>query len=325
MSNYQGALTISTKVLIALALALSLSLFCYNKAYGQGIEIDAIVASVDGKPITLSEINQKLGSSSRLTFRQAIDSPQAKELLEQLILRKLVEAEASAKGISVSTEELDEYTNSVAQQNKLSLAQLKKAILSQHNTWEEYREQIRYEILKSKLASSFVRGQVAVSEKEIDHHLEARPELLKSGSKVKIRQIMLSSQQYSPERASDIFGQIKSQLAAGEDFGKLAAIYSDAPEAKEGGQLGVMLEADLNPVILGAIENLNPGETSKIVRTNLGWHMFELENRFGEDLPSEQEIREEVKNLLQQQKFDAKLATYLKEELPKNHVIERKL
>lgn len=313
------------KILFSCFLTASLLLFSNNPAAGQGIEIDAVVASIDGKPITLSELNQKLGLSSQLTLREASTSSQAKKLLELLILHKLLDTEASAQGISVSTAEVDEYLKSVAQQNKLSIDQLEQAVTAQHSSWKNYREQIYYEILKSKLASNFVRDQVAVSEEEINHHLEARPELLKAGSKVKIRQIVLSPSQYTPERASAIFAEIKSLLAAGETFGKLAAIYSNGAEAKEGGKLGVLLESDLNPVIFEAIANLEPGEISRIVQTQLGWHIFQLENRFGEDRPSEQEIREEIKGLLQQQKYETKLTAYLTEQLPKNHVVERKL
>lgn len=294
-------------------------------ALAQEIQIDAVVASVDGKPITLSEISSKLPGSNSLTLNEVAQNEQARQILESLILRRLIESEASTKGITVSAEELDEYIDSVAQRNKLTTPQLKEALIAQKSDWEEYREYVRFEILKSKLAASFVRGQVTISDKEVEKHLKARPELLRQGAKVKVRQILLNSAKYTPEGAAALLEQIRTQLAAGANFGKLAAEHSDAPEAAEGGQLGVFAEADLNPVILEAIASLNPGEVSQVTQTRLGWHLFQLEDRFGQDVVSKDKIREEVRSLLQQQQFEAKMNSYIREELPKNHVIERKL
>src|SRR6185436_11859284 len=77
------------------------------------------------------------------------------------------------------------------------------------------------------------------------------------------------------------------RVMAGEDFGDLAAEFSeDAATAKNGGRLGILKRGELAADIEKAILRLSPGEHSAPFRSEVGYHLFELDSK--ETLAGEQ-------------------------------------
>ncbi|UCF76523.1 MAG: peptidylprolyl isomerase, partial [Betaproteobacteria bacterium] len=83
------------------------------------------------------------------------------------------------------------------------------------------------------------------------------------------------------ERAEQALAQIKG----GTDFRQVAASYSDAPDALQGGSLGWRDPSRLPSLFLEAVQGLQPGEVSAILRSPNGFHLLRVNERRGSTLP----------------------------------------
>lgn len=287
--------------------------------------IDAIVATIDEKPITLSDLCKRLSPPRKLSFKEASEDREAREVLDRMILQELVQAEAAQKKVNVSDEDVEEYIAEVAQRNGLDRAGFEKALANEKKSIQEYKNVVKIDILRSKLASSYLKGGVGVSKKEIDDFLQENPALLKSGTRLKLRQIMVRTGSRSDDAAETLIKEIEQKLKDGKDFEDLAVEFSEAPEAAEGGLLDSIAADDLSGEIAEAVTGIKEGEVSAPVRTQAGFHIFKLEERVTGEAENKEEVTEQVKKVLQQRKMEAKMNNYFSTELFKLHAVDKKI
>lgn len=307
-----------------LAAILSLS----APANASEILIDAVLASVDGKPITLQDITRRLPRAGKMSLKELAGDHEAKLVLETLIMEQVIIREAEDKKLGVSNSEIEEYIDEVARRNNLSREGFTALLAAENKSLEEYKKVLKIDILKSKLTSSYVRGAVTVTEAEIDAFLEAHPQLSKSGAKVKLSQILITPVAAEEEEALKKIRDIKAELDSGGDFAELAALHSHGSEAPEGGGLGIMAEEDLSPAIFDAIFSLQPGQHSEIVSTGAGFHIFRLDERLVEKKGKDKganPVREEVRKAILSQKMQEKMNSFFTEDLYRAHSIDRKI
>jgi peptidyl-prolyl cis-trans isomerase SurA len=293
------------------------------------VVIDAVVATVDDKPITLSELSGRLVPPRKLSLAEASKDEEALKALDALIFEKLIEEEAVAKRITASESDIEDYLNEVASRNGLSRKDFEKALLAEGRTLAAYKQQVRLDILRTRLASSMTRGGVSISDKEVEEYIESHPELAQSGETVKIRQILISSFGRDATALKARTAEIVQALDDGEKFADVATRFSEGPHASDGGLIGVVAAKDLSGDISSAVSSLDPGEWSSPLESEAGIQIFYVEQRFGgseegEDVASDA-VREEVRQSLQQQKSQEKLSSFFSNELYKNHSVDKKL
>ena len=106
--------------------------------------VNRIVASVDGDPITLYELNQY--ETKQQALLPNVQSLSEKDALQALITEKLLAREIAARGIQVRDQDIDRYIDHIRQVNHLSEDQLKEALKQQGMEYGKYRQQVRSEI-----------------------------------------------------------------------------------------------------------------------------------------------------------------------------------
>ncbi len=287
--------------------------------------VDAIIASVNGKPITLREVTSRMPKNESMTLSEASRNPEVRYVLDALILEKLIEEEALSQKLSVTNNEISGYISEIATRNGLSPEDFQKALEKEGISKDKYQHQVKFDILRSKLASSMMRKGISISEEEIDRHLEEHPELSHSGNKLKLRQIFISREDRTETDAKELIEAIQLELED-DDFPTLARKHSESSERADGGLLGVIAEEDLSSQIFDAVFSLEEDETSEIVQTDAGFHLFHVEERYSDDDDEQQEhLRAEIRKTLEQQKLQSKMQSYFSSELYKLHAVERKL
>jgi peptidyl-prolyl cis-trans isomerase SurA len=252
--------------------------------------------------------------------------------LDGLIMERLVEAEAAAKRVFVSDAELEDYLQEVARRNGLSKAEFEAALTAQGQDIKTYRQQIKVDILKTKLAGSISRGGISVSESEIDDYLASSNPLTQSGASIRLRHILINAQGRDQGQIQERVAQVISALETGEEFKAVAARLSDGPHAAEGGLIGTLAETDLSSEVREAVAPLQPGSYTAPLTGDNGVQFFFIEERFAES-SAESENREadiearraEARRILQQQKTQTRLSSYFIGELYKNHAVEKKI
>jgi parvulin-like peptidyl-prolyl isomerase len=286
--------------------------------------LETVIASVDGNPITLFDLSKRI--SRPLSIQDLTDDRAARSALDSLILEKVLEEEAKQKGIDVPELEVDQYVDEVAKRNNLPREQFISALMQTGSTESKYREQVRLEILKSKVTAASLRGGVAVTDKEVEEYLEKNKEALNQGPTLSLSQIILDSSKISKKEAISKLKKLIKQVENGESFSDLARKYSDGPEAKkDGGSLGAVAEKDLSPIIFDAVFSLDEGEVSDIVISDKGYHIFYVENKNEDEDDIQEKLRLEIREKLAREKLELKIATYVSEELMKLHSVDKKI
>ena len=259
-------------------------------ATAQGVfPVDRIVAVVNKEVITATELGEAVAAAQRQLRRQGTPLPERglleRQMLERLILDKAQVQLARDKGIRVDELQLDRAVQRVAQNNNMSLADFRRALERDKVPFQAWREELREQIVLNRLREREVDDRIQVSDTEIDLFLaeaQAKPD---SRVEYQISHILVRvPEQATPERIEAARGRAQKALSearAGADFASLAASYSDAPDALQGGALGWRSHDRLPELFSGALSAMKPGETSEILRSPAGFHVLRLSERRG--------------------------------------------
>ncbi|RIL09037.1 MAG: hypothetical protein DCC75_07480 [Proteobacteria bacterium] len=287
--------------------------------------LDTVLASVGDKPITLSDLGKRLEPPRTLSAQDAASDPQARDTLEIMIFETLIEEEAEARRLKVDEQDLNEYLEEVAARNNMSRDNFEQALKEQNRSLDDYKQRVRIDILRSRLAGQVTQSGTGVSEEEIRNYLTEHPEFSKSGSKLKLSQIFVSLEGRSEEDAAARIKEIQAKLEDGEDFSDLAKEYSDAPDAQEGGSLGILAEEDISRALFDSIYGLDEEEVSAPIESPAGIRLVRLDKRYVEDSEQGPAVVEEVRRILQKQKADIRLRSFFTAEIYKNHPVDKKI
>ena len=289
------------------------------------IVLDAVLASVDGRPITLQEVTHQLVPQRTLSLKEAALDVEARRVLDTLIMDYLIEAEAESRKLKVSDQEVEGYLNEVARRNGLSRDAFEVELRHQVGDLEAYQRRVRVEILRSKIISQLVHSPDGVTSSEIQQYISDHPELAKSGTKVRLRQIFIDARNRPLQEAQERTQEVMSQLAQGEDFEQLARQYAESGTEENDGLLGVVAEEDLSPSVFDAIFGLKEEEFSQPVPGNDGIRIFRVEKRYVEQDNQNPELEAEVRKLLERQKQQGRLEHFFTVEIMKLHAVDKKI
>jgi peptidyl-prolyl cis-trans isomerase SurA len=200
-----------------------------------------------------------------------------RQVLERLIIRELQVQRAMQTGIRVSDADIDQALTTLAQQNNMTVQQLRQVIEKDGEDFAEFRRNIGEEIMSERLRQRIVNSMDPISDTEIDIML-ASEDL--SGGEYNVSHILVALPEGStPQqiaqaqaKADDIY----QRLSDGLDFASAAISYSDSQEALEGGLIGWR---DLNSVpayFADAVRDLKPGQITHPVRSPAGFHIIRV-------------------------------------------------
>jgi peptidyl-prolyl cis-trans isomerase SurA len=263
-------------------------------AAAQRVELlDRIVAVVNADVITRVELDRENGIAQETLRRQGTPLPQRdvleKQLLERLITKNVLMQYARQTGLRVTDPEVEAALERIAAENKLKSADLRQAVEQSGVPFARFREDLRGELLISKLREREVEAKISVTDTEIQNFLrtqEAQPERV---DEYNLSHILVTvPEQASPEDLKLRRGRAETALAQirqGGDFRQAAASYSDAPDALQGGDMGWRPAGRLPTIFLQALKALKVGQVSDIVRSPAGFHILKLNDKRGNDTP----------------------------------------
>lgn len=254
----------------------------------QIVTIDRIVAVVNSEVITERELSARVDFALRQLREQKAPAP-PREVLERQLLERLVNDRVQMQhareiGMRVSDTELDRALVRIAEQNKLTLPQLREVLARDNVSFENFREDVRGEITRARLRDREVAQKIVVTESEIDTLLKAQ-QGDSARDEFNLSHILVSvPENASPEQLQarrTRAEQALQQLREGADFRQVAAAFSDAPEALQGGQLGWREAERLPTLFLDAVRPLQAGQTSELLRSANGFHILRVNDRRG--------------------------------------------
>jgi parvulin-like peptidyl-prolyl isomerase len=249
--------------------------------------IEQLIAVIDGEPYTLSNINayskSKLGRGFPTGDLKDI-SAQDRQVLEQFVTDKMLEAEVREAGIVVSDADVERYIDQVKKNNRLSDDDLKAALSRENQTLATYKASVKAEIEKSDLVDRQVRRKVTISDDDVERYYKLNGSKFRTGDRARIRHILLSLPENAPaDRVQAVMSKgqdLHRRIAAGEDFAALAREHSQGAGQADGGEIGWVNRGTLiSGIEEVAFQKLSVGQVSEPFRTSMGVHIVKLEGR----------------------------------------------
>jgi peptidyl-prolyl cis-trans isomerase SurA len=251
--------------------------------------VDRIVAVVNKDVITYSELNEAVGMAERQLRRQGTPAPERavleRQMLERLILDKAQLQLARETGIRIDELQLDRAVERIAQSNNMTLADFRKALEADGVGFDAWRSDIRQQMTMARLREREVENKVQVSDTEVDLFLEQQKNRPDDNTEYNIAHILVRVPEgASPERirqARERAEQAAGEVKGGAPFARVAAGYSDAPDALQGGAIGWRNHQRLPEIFADALAKMSPGEVSAPLRSPAGFHIVQLVERRG--------------------------------------------
>ena len=251
--------------------------------------VDRIVAVVNDEVITSNELADKVGLITRQLQRQGGQLP-ANDVLTQQILERMVNDLLQAQlaketGIKVDDATLERTIDRIAQENNLSRSDFRVALERDGIKYPKFREDIRNEIALARLREREVDNAVVVTDAEVDTELAREAKEKTSDSEFRLAHILVL---VAPQATAEVIEQRRrramqalAEVRKGSNFAQVAAAFSDAPDALQGGSLGWRPAARLPTLFTSVLEKLEPGEASDIIRSPNGFHIIKLLEKRG--------------------------------------------
>ena len=251
--------------------------------------VDRIVAVVNKEVITASELQERVGFAERELSRQGTPLPDRtlleRQVLERLILDKAQLQLAAEGSIRIDDLQLDRAIERIAESNNLTLAAFRQALERDGVQFDRFREEARRQIVLQRLREREVDERIEVSETEIDLYLEENKSAGAERVEYNVAHILVRlPEQASPERIAQARSRAekaRDEARAGGDFARLAASYSDAADALQGGLMGWRAAERLPELFSAALQTMKPGEVSDVLRSPGGFHVLRLLDRRG--------------------------------------------
>ena len=257
--------------------------------------VDRIGAVVNGEPIACSEVLADAEALARELGRKP-DQELVRQALDARIVRTLELQEAKRLKLAVPDEELARTIASIEERNGLAPGMLAEALKAQGISFARYKQRLRERLLIAKLINSAVRAQIKIPE-EVLREAWRRRWKNRTTHEVRLAQIFLA---LPPNPAPEDIARVRARLEAlrkralaGEDFGKLARLYSQSPDREQGGDLG-WIASEAAPPFLRPVLALPEGAISEPVRSPAGMHLFRVLARRTRTLTGRGEAYEEV-------------------------------
>ncbi|MEW6671494.1 MAG: SurA N-terminal domain-containing protein [Thermodesulfobacteriota bacterium] len=282
--KYRGWILLPMYILLFIWAGVTGSAICH------GAEIvDRIVVVVNDEIITLNELNQtikpyvnRIHSMGYPPEKEAeVLAKLQKDFLDRLIDQKLTDQEIKKAKLAVSDEELDSTLQKIKEKNFYSDADFRKALAEDGMSLEEYRNNMKEQILRSRLVNREVKSKVVITEQDVKDYYEAHSEEYGREQKYHLRNIIMRLSQTAGEvEKQDTLRRmagVLEKLQNGESFEQLARRYSESNLAAEGGDLGFFKLQALSPQLQEALRGLRTGDVTPVLETDQGYQIFYIQ------------------------------------------------
>jgi peptidyl-prolyl cis-trans isomerase SurA len=250
---------------------------------------DYIAAVVNSELVTAAEVEQRIeriraANTPRGGQRPAVTDQLRQQALDSLIDERALLTYARDSGVRVDDAEIDRAVQTIAAQNKMTMAQLRERVAADGIDFAAFRINLRDQILLERVREREVGQRTRVSDADIDKYLAERNAGGARDIELNIAQILVAV----PEGASaEVLAQRQARAEAalarvrgGEDFAVVAREMSEDGNRARGGEIGLRPAARLPDLFVEQVRGLRPGEVAPtVLRTGAGLHVLKLVER----------------------------------------------
>ncbi|MGD8739078.1 MAG: SurA N-terminal domain-containing protein [Desulfobacterales bacterium] len=313
-------------------LACSAAVFSINAQAEEPIVVDRIVAVVNDEIITLYDLNETLKPYEENI--QALGYPPEKarqtlfklraDLLNKLVDQKLTDQQIKKNNLTISAQEIDMTIERIKESRSYTDEDLRAGLAEQGLTIEEYRENLKKQLLRGKLVNREVKSKVVITSAEIEKYYNEHIEKYAGETKYHLWNIYIRFSQMTDESQNQIaFGKMKtvlSQLKQGQSFESLAAQAPDSPQSPQGTDLGLYRLDELSPQLRNVVKDMKAGGYSSIIETDSGYQIIYVQKVLVTAPKTLAEVKSEIEDVLYNEAIDRRYNTWLSELRERSHI-----
>ncbi len=289
--------------------------------------VDKIAIVVNGEIITQSEIDRLLAP----IYEQYKTMYQAEELVKkleearqrvvaQLIEDRLILTEAKKLNIEAGEAEVEARIEE-AKKRFPSKEAFESTLAEQHLTIKDLKARYAEQVMIRKLIDQKVGASIMVTPVDVANYYNSHIGEFVQPEEVKLRNILIRPKEITDAaKALELAREISRRLKEGGDFGELAKIYSEGPNASDGGLMGFVKKGDLLPELEKTAFGLEVGTFSDIIQTSVGYHILKVEEKTEERTLALSEVRRDIEQVIFRIKVREKVQGWI-EGLKKNAYI----
>lgn len=269
--------------------------------------VDGIAAVVNDEIITTHQLDKELQNAGQLPADQR--DRLRKEVLGRLIDDALIRQRIKELGLKVGDEELEAAIQDVQKQNKLTRPQLEEAVKAQGMGFDEYKENLRQQILRFKLMGRDVQSKVEVTNEEIRDYFRQNIDKYREEPTVRLNRLTFPlPEKATAELQSAVLrraSEALKHLRKGEPFDSVLQAFAE--KGAEGGDMGSFEAGQLTPSFAAAVRDLKVGEVSEPVPTPRGVHLLQVVERNPGRVRQFDSVKEEISRILKERKTESRM------------------
>jgi peptidyl-prolyl cis-trans isomerase SurA len=298
---------------------------------------DAIVASVGGQILLLSDLRRAVSIASRgqadlapsgALVGSGLEQQQLKEILDKLIEQSLLEIKVKELSLEVTESELDQEIASFLSQRNIDRDDFLDMLSAEGETEQSHRAEFKRQLETQRFIGRVIKPLVSVTDEEVrSFYLSQRVEGVgvQEKEKITLRSLMLRGKATDPQVTTKVTG-IQAALNAGSSFEEVTRQHSEAPDAKStGGLLPSRRAQELPPAVTKELAGKAVGAIMGPIEIGSSSFMFELVARQTDADDQFLKEKDQWQQRLLERKFSERLESYLKSERDKVRIEIRPL
>jgi peptidyl-prolyl cis-trans isomerase SurA len=274
------------------------ALFLGTAAHAEVQPLNRVVAIVDNDVVMQSQLDARLREVQQTIAQRGAALPPddvlSQQVLERLIIENIQLQIGERSGIRITDEELNQAIGTIAQRNGMSIEQFRAALAKDGLSYTDARDQVRREMIISRVRQRRVAERIQVSDQEVQNFLASDLGKMQLSEELRLANIIIPvSEGASAEEiqaAERKARELYQQLQQGADFAQLAIAHSASETALEGGEMGWRKAGQLPPPFDTMLSALPVGQVTEPMRTPGGFIMIKLLEKRGGD----SQVRDEV-------------------------------
>ncbi|HEY3803791.1 MAG TPA: peptidylprolyl isomerase [Kofleriaceae bacterium] len=303
---------------------------------GKKIHLEKVVAIVNDSIILQSELDARLQPVMQ-EAQQIPDESERKrriakltgQVLDDMVNEELIVQAAEASKVEVDSSEVQAALDEIKQQNNLDDAGLQQALVQQGYSLQNYKADLRRQLLRFRAINTIVAPKVNITEEDIRARYDQMQRRSEQVSAVRISDILVKLPDHPTEQQiADAKAKATTALdrvKGGEDFAAVAKDVSDDDSTKaSGGELGWFERGSVNPDWEGIVFAMDKDEVRGPINGPQGLYVLKVTDVKKSDLKPYAEMKEQLSRELRRREIDKQTQTWI-EELRKKAYIDIKL
>lgn len=292
MKAYKAIVNVKTMLIKPLSALILTSSLLVGHLYAAEQPLDRVAAIVDNDVVMNSQYQARLKEVQQTISKRNVEQPEESALRQQVMERLIIDAIqmqiAERSGISITDEELAESMASIAERNGLTQREFEQALTADGLTLQDAQDQIRQEMLISRVRQYRVSERVQVTDQEVQNFLASDLGKMQLAEEYMLANILIpvpdAASSEDIAQAEKTVKLIVQQLEKGGSFEQLAITYSASENALEGGEMGWRKAAQLPPPFDRMLTTMETGQITPPTRTAGGIIMLKLLDKRGDEV-----------------------------------------